>query len=298
MPRGRKKSPDTIRRKIQDMEEDFLLKAYIHEIDRISQLTKEEEQELAKRMAGNGPDAKEARRKLVQSNLKFVISVAKQYMNKGVSFLDLISEGNVGLLMAANRYDYRKGYKFISYAVWWIKQYIAKAFLEQSKLIRLPFNRKLQFYKIKNLQKERSSKEGELSHREIARILSMKERDVGNIIEATKEHISIFGTMPNGKREVALSEILVDAKYSDPETNTLYKSLRETISELLEELTERERLIITYRFGLETQSSLSLSKIAEKLNVTKERIRQIEKRAITKLKALSIDKDLQVYLNS
>ncbi|MDH5682786.1 MAG: RNA polymerase sigma factor RpoD/SigA [Spirochaetota bacterium] len=274
------------------------LKTYIQEIDKISILTKDEEDRLAKAMSEG---SLEARNQLIAANLRFVVSIAKHYINKGVPFLDLINEGNMGLILACDKFDYTKGYRFISYAVWWIRQYIAKAFAEQVGLIRLPMNRALQHFKIKNLINECEYKdEGEtLSHSEIAGRLDMKENEVDTIMRATRKYVSIDAPINNDKgdkKTIFLEDVLLDTKSKMPEEEMLEKQLKESINKTLATLSEKEQIIINYRFGLNGSETLSLSEIGRKFNVTKERIRQIEKRAIKKLKQPFINQNLKAFM--
>ncbi len=274
------------------------LKTYIQEIDQYKVLTKEEEDKLAKRMASNNDQ--EAREKLIASNLRFVVSIAKNYLNKGIPFLDLINEGNMGLILACDKFDYTKGYRFISYAVWWIRQYIAKAFAEQVGLIRLPMNRALQHFKIKNLinDNDYNNQEG-LSNTDIASKLDMKKDEVDTIITATKKYVSIDAPVNNDtsdRKTIFLEDVLLDTKNKLPEDEVLDKHLKETINNTLKILSDKERIIIRHRFGLNGAELLSLSEIGRKFNVTKERIRQIEKRAIKKLKQPSVNHHLKTFM--
>ncbi len=274
------------------------LKTYIQEIDKISILTKDEEDRLAKSMSEGSLDA---RNNLIAANLRFVVSIAKHYINKGVPFLDLINEGNMGLILACDKFDYRKGYRFISYAVWWIRQYIAKAFAEQVGLIRLPMNRALQHFKIKTLINETDvNEEGEnLTHSQIASKLDMKENEVDAIMRATRKYVSIDAPINNDKSDkktIFLEDVLLDTKNKLPEDEMLDKQLKDSINDTLKTLSEKEQIIINYRFGLNGMEALSLSEIGNKFSVTKERIRQIEKRAIKKLKQPFISQNLKAFM--
>ncbi len=274
------------------------LKTYIKEIDKFKVLTKEEEDDLAKKMALGDTAARE---RLIASNLRFVVSIAKNYMNKGLPFLDLINEGNMGLILACDRFDYTKGYRFISYAVWWIRQYIAKAFAEQVGLIRLPMNRALQHFKIKNLISEGDymGENESLTNSQIADKLDMKKVEVENIISATKKYVSIDAPLnsdTSDKKNIYLEDVLVDSKNKLPEDEMLEKNLKDSINNILKILSEKERTIIKFRFGLNGAETLSLSEIGRKFNVTKERIRQIEKRAIKKLKESSVNNHLKAFV--
>jgi RNA polymerase primary sigma factor len=282
----------------ENMVEANSLKTYIKEIDNFKVLTKEEEDKLAKKMTEGDTDAREM---LIASNLRFVVSIAKNYMNKGLPFLDLINEGNMGLILACDRFDYKKGYRFISYAVWWIRQYIAKAFAEQVGLIRLPMNRALQHFKIKSLINENDylGEQEAFTNSEIADKLDMKKAEVETIISATKKYVSIDAPLnsdSSDKKTIYLEDVLVDSKNKLPEDEMLEKNLKDSINNILKILSEKERTIIKFRFGLNGAEALSLSEIGRKFNVTKERIRQIEKRAIKKLKESSVNNHLRSFV--
>ncbi len=275
-------------------EESRLIKTYLNDID-YKPLSKEEEFALARRMIKGDLNAKE---KIIKSNLKFVVTIAKKYSKKGIPLLDLISEGNLGLLYAIEKYDPDKGYRFISYAVWWIKQFIIRSFFEQGKMIRLPFNRTLQFYKMKKIEKliKENDSEREITTKEIAKKLNMKEQDVINIKKATQDYVSIYNPIPNTSGDITIEDTIIDRFDQQPEELYVKQSLKDNISKALKSLSEKERQIINLRFGLDNKDQLSLSQVAKIYNVSKERIRQIEKRAIKKLKHISKKINLEVYL--
>lgn len=271
-------------------------KIYIKEINEFKILKKEEEEDLAKQMAkGN----MEARDKLILSNLRFVVSIAKRYINKGVPFLDLINEGNMGLILACDKFDYRKGYRFISYAVWWIKQYIAKSFAEQLGLIRLPMNKALQYFKIrliieKKLKDNINMNQEDLLeevYKNIEKRFNLKRRDIIAIMNAMFKYKSLNDLVQKGdKRSIFFEDLLIDVKNKLPESDLIEKDIKKELYEFLSILTIKERKILFYRYGLEKHQTLSLGKIGNLFSVSKERIRQIEKGAIKKLHNIMSDK--------
>jgi len=258
------------------------LSIYLNEIDKIPLLTREQEVNLAKRMAGGDERAKEL---LIKSNLRFVVNIAKKYRNNGLPLIDLINEGNLGLIIAAERFDYTKGYHFISYAVWWIRQSILKALSEKARLIRLPLNRANELLQIEKIKREFSQRNGDNPTAiEIAELLDMKKNDVKDILNASKQYVSIESPLGTSDRDGKLSDLIEDANGHEPEEDLIMKDLKETIRKTLETLTENEREVIKYRFGLEGVRPMSLKELGKMFGLTKERIRQIEKKAIKRLK--------------
>ncbi len=277
---------------------DGILAQYLKEIDNIRLLTREEEEDLSKRSFYGDV---EARKKLVIANLRFVVNTAKKYQKRGLPLIDLINEGNIGLIYAAEKFDYRKGYHFISYAIWWIRQSILKALSEKAKLIRLPLNRANQLIKIEKLKKEllQNGKDvDDISLIEIAKELHYKIEDVSNIINASKDYIPIDAPLSGGSDdyERLLSETLEDENSQNPEKNIIDESLKRAISKTLSTLPKKERDIISLRFGLEGKEALSLKEIGETFDLTKERIRQIEKKAIQRLRHPSRSLLLRMFL--
>lgn len=278
---SRRSSSSKVRAKKKNIDYEGCLAPYLVEIDEVKLLTREEEQDLAKR-ASEGDSS--AREKLIKANLRFVVNIAKKYQRKGLSLIDLINEGNMGLITAADKYDYTKGYHFISYAVWWIKQSILKALSEKTKLIRLPLNRANQLIRIEKLKKEKEqSKNSELSEGDIAEVLNISESNVSNILNASRDYVSLDVPIMFDKKERYLSETLKDNNSPNPDEIFFYESLKETIQKSLNTLSTKEKEVIKLRYGLGGQS-LSLKEIGKKFNLTKERIRQIEKKAIRRLK--------------
>jgi RNA polymerase primary sigma factor len=281
--------------KIKILTDGESLRTYINEINKIELLSREEEDDLARRMASGDEKAKE---KLINANLRFVVKIAKKYMNKGLPLVDLINEGNMGLIMACKKFDYKKGYHFISYAVWWIRQSIAKAIAEQVGMIRLPLNRYLQLAKIKKVQKEKNISDDEIDAEEIADFLNTKEDYITDILKASKSYVSLDNPVANDKKEIRLEDVLLDTKNREPVDVLYEKNLKEVINTTLKTLTEREQLILKHRFGLDNHEELSLSEIGKMFNLTKERIRQIEKKAIRRLRHKSRSQYLKKYLLS
>jgi RNA polymerase primary sigma factor len=272
------------------------LSIYLNEIDKIPLLTRKQEDNLAKRMAGGDMRAKEL---LIKSNLRFVVNIAKKYRNNGLPLIDLINEGNLGLIIAAERFDYTKGYHFISYAVWWIRQSILKALSEKARLIRLPLNRANELLQIEKVKREFSQRNGDNpSAVEIADLLDMKKNDVKDILNASKQYVSIESPLGSSDRDGKLSDLIEDANGREPEQDLIVKDLKDTIRKTLETLSENEREVIKYRFGLEGVRPMSLKELGKMFGLTKERIRQIEKKAIKRLKHPSRRHRLEDFVNS
>lgn len=268
---------------------------YLKEIDKFPLLTFEEEKELAKRIEKGDKKAKE---KLILSNLRFVVSVAKKYQGFGIPLSDLISEGNLGLITAAERFDYRKGYHFISYAIWWIRQAILKAISEKSRMVRMPMNRTNELIQIWKFSEEYAKKYGKKpSESVLSKNLSIDKEDIKKILDMSQNYSSIeelFGNEDNNPEEHIHNAYLNSSFH--PEEKVVDMSLKESINKLLNYLPERERKIIEYRFGLNGKEPHSLSAIGEKMNLTKERIRQIEQWALEQLRKQEEIKGLYAYL--
>lgn len=271
-----------------------VLSIYLKEINMIPLLTREEEVALA--TAARDGDA-EARQKLVQANLRFVVNVAKKYQNQGLPLTDLISEGNIGLLNAVERFDVDKGYHFISYAVWWIRQAILKAICEKSRMIRLPLNRANELVQIEKVRKEVAG-QGVNEVEEIARTLGMDPEHVNDIVQIAREHISLETPAFSDRDSSTLGDFVEDDMNSDPEELYIRDALREDINNILATLSEKEAEIIQFRFGLNNRAPLSLKEIGDRYNLTKERIRQIEKKALKRLQHPSRSRYLEAYMAS
>jgi len=270
------------------------LSVYLREINKIPLLTREEEVELAKRAKQGDKEAKE---KLIKANLRFVVNVAKKYQNQGLSLSDLISEGNLGLITAVDKFDVDKGYHFISYAVWWIKQSILKAICEKSRMIRLPLNRANELLQIEKVRREiGSTKDGEADIEEIADFLDMDKNRINDLLNASKEFVSLETPLSTDKDANTISDLMEDTKGTNPEEVMINKTLQESIEEVLNTLTEKEANVIKYRFGLKGERPHSLKEIGDKYNLTKERIRQIEKKAISRLRHPSRRQKLESFI--
>lgn len=269
------------------------LDKYLQEIGKIDLLTPEQEIELAVRIKKGEQAALE---ELAKANLRFVVSVAKQYQNQGLSLGDLINEGNLGLLKAAKRFDETRGFKFISYAVWWIRQSILQALAEQSRIVRLPLNRVGALNKIgkaySNLEQEF---EREPSADELAKELDMDSAEIADMLKMSSRHISMDAPFTQGEENSLLDVIESDLQPS-PDYFLMDESLKEEISRALSTLSEREAEVIKLYFGLDTENSLTLEEIGEKFNLTRERVRQIKEKAIRRLRHTSRSKNLKAYL--
>jgi RNA polymerase primary sigma factor len=267
---------------------------YLEEINRIPLLKREEEIHLAKKVKKGSKDAKE---KLIKSNLRFVVNVAKKYQNQGLSLEDLINEGNLGLITAVDKYDVDRGFHFISYAVWWIKQSILKALSEKSRMIRLPLNRANELLQIEKAKREiERNKEGEAEIEEIADFVAMEKERVTDVINASRTIASLESPLSSDSDANSMSELMEDSDNVGPEQTMINRALQESIGEALSTLDEREAEIIRYRFGLAGVQRLSLKEIGDRYKLTKERIRQIEKRALSRLQHPSRSQKLESYV--
>lgn len=264
---------------------------YLQEISRISMITPEEETTLAQKIHVGDQWALE---KLVKANLRFVVSVAKQYQHQGLSLSDLINEGNLGLIKAAQRFDETKGFKFISYAVWWIRQSILQALAEQGRLVRLPQNKIGTYNKAnKAYIAFEQEHEREPSTEELASILEMSETEIANIFSSNTRHTSLDAPVHEAE-DVAMRDLLEGS--SDTDDDVMQDSLKAEIKRILKSLTLREAEIISAYFGLEGDSGPSIEEIGQKYDLTKERIRQIKERAIKRLQKARYSNSLKSYL--
>lgn len=275
-------------------DDDNVLSMYLRQINKVPLLTREEENEYARRAAAGDKHAKEM---LAKSNLRFVVNVAKKYQNQGLPLADLIAEGNIGLLNAIEHYDVTKGYHFISYAVWWIRQAILKAICEKSRMIRLPLNRANELVQI---EKARRLFEGEVSEdkeiREIAEFLEMDPSHVKDIISVSRDLISLDAPAFDDKNTVSIGDTIEGGSVESPEMAAISTGLKEDINRVLSTLTEKEREIVEYRFGLNGKRPMSLKEIGDRMHLTKERIRQIEKAALKKVAVPETMQILESYL--
>ncbi|MFP3959180.1 MAG: RNA polymerase sigma factor RpoD/SigA [Spirochaetaceae bacterium] len=276
-------------------DDENVLSMYLKEINKIPLLTREEEDKYARAAAVGNKSAKD---KLVQANLRFVVNVAKKYQNQGLPLSDLISEGNIGLMNAIERFDVDKGYHFISYAVWWIRQAILKAICEKSRMIRLPLNRANELVQIEKVRKEIQGSKGEDAEmRQIAETLNMDQDHVADLINISRDLISLETPVYQEKDSSILGDFVEDEAYKHPEVQVEEQSLRDDINQVLGTLSEKEAEIIQYRFGLNGRSPLSLKEIGDKYNLTKERIRQIEKKALKRLQHPKRSQLLESYVS-
>jgi RNA polymerase primary sigma factor len=269
------------------------LDKYLQEIGKVDLLTPDEEIELAIRIKQNDPLALE---KLVKANLRFVVSVSKQYQNQGLSLGDLINEGNLGLIKAARRFDETRGFKFISYAVWWIRQSILQALAEQSRIVRLPLNRVGALNKIgKAYNSLEQEFEREPTSQELAQELDMDINEVADTLKIAGRAVSMDAPFSLGE-ENRLLDILENDEEPSPDQKLMTESLRDEIERALSTLSEREAEVVKLYFGLNKEHSLTLEEIGEKFNLTRERVRQIKEKAIRRLRHASRSKNLRAYL--
>jgi len=269
------------------------LDKYLQEIGKVDLLTPDEEVELAKRIREGDQLALE---KLTKANLRFVVSVAKQYQNQGLSLGDLINEGNLGLIKAAQRFDETRGFKFISYAVWWIRQSILQALAEQSRIVRLPLNRVGSLNKISKTFSELEQKyEREPSPEELAEVLEVSTAEVVDTLKISGRHVSMDAPFVQGE-ENSLLDVLENESEASPDSELMNDSLRREVQRALSTLTQREADVITLYFGLNGEHSMTLEEIGEKFNLTRERVRQIKEKAIRRLRHTSRSKALKPYL--
>ncbi|MDR1594468.1 MAG: RNA polymerase sigma factor RpoD/SigA [Prevotellaceae bacterium] len=268
------------------------LDKYLQEIGREELISVEDEVELAQRIKKGDQEALE---KLTRANLRFVVSVAKQYQNQGLSLPDLINEGNLGLIKAAEKFDETRGFKFISYAVWWIRQSILQALAEQSRIVRLPLNQVGSLNKInKALAKFEQENERTPSSEELSVILDIPQEKVSDTIRVSGRHVSVDAPFVDGE-DNSLLDVLVNSDSPNADRGLLTESLAKEIERALATLTERERDIVRYFFGIGTQE-MTLEEIGEQFGLTRERVRQIKEKAIRRLRHSSRSKLLKSYL--
>lgn len=269
------------------------LDKYLQEIGKVDLITADEEVELAKKIKQGDKLALE---KLTKANLRFVVSVSKQYQNQGLSLPDLINEGNMGLIKAAQRFDETRGFKFISYAVWWIRQSILQALAEQSRIVRLPLNK---IGSINKINKAYAALEQELEREpkpeEIATYLEISIEEVKESQKNTGRHVSMDAPLIQDE-DNNLYDVLRNDDNITPETKLLYDSLRKEIDRAVSTLTPREADVVRYYFGLGNSHPMTLEEIGEKFDLTRERVRQIKEKAIRRLKHTSRSKILKTYL--
>jgi RNA polymerase primary sigma factor len=270
---------------------------YLQEIGKVELLDVEEEIDLAKKIKyGDDKDKQKALEKLTKANLRFVVSVAKQYQNQGLSLGDLINEGNLGLIKAAKRFDETRGFKFISYAVWWIRQSILQALAEQSRIVRLPLNRVGALNKIgKAYSTLEQAYEREPSADELAEQLDMSLYEVSDTLKISGRHLSIDAPFVHGE-DSRLVDIMPNQNQPLPDHSLINESLKIEIQRALNTLSQRERDVLKLYYGLDQENPLTLEEIGEKFKLTRERVRQIKEKAIRRLKHASKSKQLKTYL--
>ena len=266
---------------------------YLQEIGKVELITADEEVSLAQRIKQGDQAALE---KLTKANLRFVVSVSKQYQNQGLSLPDLINEGNLGLIKAAQRFDETRGFKFISYAVWWIRQSILQALAEQSRIVRLPLNKIGSINKINKAYAQLEQQfEREPNADEIAALLEISENEVKESLKNSGRHVSMDAPLVQDE-DNTMYDVLKSEENTTPDTGLLYESLRKEIERAVSTLTQREADVIRLYFGLNGSHPMTLEEIGEKFDLTRERVRQIKEKAIRRLKHTSRSKILKTYL--
>lgn len=278
--------------KTQFLPDDGSLALYLKEIGKNRTLTIEEEAKLAVRIRKG---EKKALEKLVKANLRFVVSVARNYQNQGLPLNDLINEGNLGLIRAAKRFDEKKNFKFISYAVWWIRQAILQALAEQSRIIKLPLNRVGTIHKIGKMQSRLEQKYRRLPNvQELATELNIGETEVQETIKIGNSHVSLDAPLQHGE-DSKLLDVLQDSNQEKPDSGLMEISLQDEINKTLDTLSEREKEVVRLYFGIGEETSHTLEEIGQRFNLTRERARQIKEKALKRLKHSSRSKRLLAY---
>lgn len=272
-----------------------ILSMYLKDINKVSLLSREEEIDLAlKAKAGD----KAAKDRIVNANLRFVVNVAKKYQNHGLDLPDLISEGNIGLLTAVDRFDVSKGYHFISYAVWWIRQAILKAICEKSRAIRLPLNRANELVQIEHARKLMTGdKTEEQEFAEVARILKMDKQHVREMVNISRDMISLDAQVASSDNDrTSVSDFIEDERYDNPDEEAISNAMKSDIGKVLNTLKPNEAKVLSLRYGLNGARPMSLKEVGDTCNLTKERIRQIEKHAIVRMRHPRRMQRLEAYI--
>ncbi|MGI5097173.1 sigma-70 family RNA polymerase sigma factor [Treponema socranskii] len=272
-----------------------VLSMYLKDINKVSLLSREEEIDLAlKAKAGD----KAAKDKIVNANLRFVVNVAKKYQNHGLDLPDLISEGNIGLLTAIERFDVSKGYHFISYAVWWIRQAILKAICEKSRAIRLPLNRANELVQIEHARKLMAGdKTEEQEFAEVARMLKMDKQHVREMVNISRDMISLDAQVASSDNDrTSVSDFIEDDRYDNPDEEAISNAMKRDIGDVLNTLKPNEAKVLSLRYGLNGTRPMSLKEVGDTCNLTKERIRQIEKHAIVRMRHPRRMQRLEAYI--
>jgi RNA polymerase primary sigma factor len=269
------------------------LDKYLQEIGKVDLITAEMEVDLARRIRGGDKVALE---KLTKANLRFVVSVAKQYQNNGLTLGDLINEGNLGLIKAAGRFDEKRGFKFISYAVWWIRQSIMQALAEQSRIVRLPLNRIGSLTKVSKAFADLEQKfQREPSNEELAEAIGVTADEVRDNLRIAGRHVSVDAPFSQGE-DGSLLDVLSDVNESNPESAMMAESLIDEVQRSLATLTTREADVLKLYFGLNRKDPMTLEEIGDKFNLTRERVRQIKEKATRRLRHTSRNRTLKSYL--
>lgn len=267
---------------------------YLNEISKIDMLTPEEEVTLAKRIKEGDQEALE---RLTKANLRFVVSVAKQYQNQGLSLPDLINEGNVGLMKAARRFDETKGFKFISYAVWWIRQSILQAIVEYSRLVRLPLNKMGSFSKINEAYMSFVQEfEREPSEEELADLLNISTKEVSNVLRNRSKYVSFDAPVGGEESDTTMLDLMASGEEGSPDVGLMEESLKSQIELGLSLLSPREIEVVSVYYGLTGEKALTLDEIGELFGLTRERVRQIKERAIRRMRKSTMRNALKSYL--
>jgi len=272
-----------------------ILSMYLKDINKVSLLSRDEETDLAlKAKAGD----KAAKDKIVNANLRFVVNVAKKYQNHGLDLPDLISEGNIGLLTAVDRFDVSKGYHFISYAVWWIRQAILKAICEKSRAIRLPLNRANELVQIEHARKLMTGdKTEEQEFAEVARMLKMDKQHVREMVNISRDMISLDAQVASSDNDrTSVSDFIEDERYDNPDEEAISNAMKRDIGKVLNTLKPNEAKVLSLRYGLNGTRPMSLKEVGDTCNLTKERIRQIEKHAIVRMRHPRRMQRLEAYI--
>ncbi len=274
--------------------ESLALDKYLNDIGKIPMLTADEEAELAK-LIREGDQA--ALEKLTKANLRFVVSVAKQYQNQGLSLSDLINEGNVGLMKAAQRFDETKGFKFISYAVWWIRQSILQAIVEYSRIVRLPLNKVGSYNKVNEAYLAFVQEfEREPTHEELAELLDMTPKEISNMLKGNGRHLSVDAPLSGEDGDSTMLDVIATEQDMSPDGTLMDQSLKEEVKQGLSILNPREVEVLSSYYGLNGQKPLTLEEIGELYGLTRERVRQIKERAIRRLRKSYNRNALKSYL--
>ena len=272
------------------------VRMYLKEIGKVPLLTADEEIEIAKKMLEGGPDAEAAKKKLAEANLRLVVSIAKRYVGRGMLFLDLIQEGNLGLIKAVEKFDYTKGFKFSTYATWWIRQAITRAIADQARTIRIPVHMVETINKLIRVSRQLLQEKGrEPQPEEIAEAMGISVEKVREIIKIAQEPVSL--ETPIGEEEDShLGDFIQDDDAPPPAEAASFTLMKEQLMSVLDTLTPREKKVLSLRFGLEDGRQRTLEEVGQEFNVTRERIRQIEAKALRKLRHPSRSKKLKDYL--